>query len=260
MSGRASCLATVSIHARLSRRAPHLSCVPPSVITAFQSTPGCHAGRLASSPQSSSLALSFNPRPAVTPGASQRVWSVHQRGGPFQATPGCHAGRLMIAVTFKDLATPVSIHARLSRRAPPVLAVGYRRLVVVSIHARLSRRAPLGSGVASAVDPSGFNPRPAVTPGASPGQCRVRQGPSVSIHARLSRRAPPVFVGSVFQGLPVSIHARLSRRAPPGHGQSNPLRRRVSIHARLSRRAPPERDGVAGQVHLVPSTPGCHAG
>src|SRR5258707_11320665 len=84
----------------------------------------------------------------------------------FQSTPGCHAGRLSRSGKAKSVFHIVSIHARLSRRAPQALLPKAATVGVVSIHARLSRRAPRS-----------FTRHPSSIIG-------------VSIHARLSRRAP----------------------------------------------------------------------
>ncbi len=133
----------VSIHGRLSRRPPRraVRCFI-GFIKPFQSTAGCHAGR------------HVGGRAVTRP-----------RGG-FQSTAGCHAGRhverMMLALEIR-----VSIHGRLSRRPPLGLRFRISGLEIVSIHGRLSRRPPRGGACLPRVDP-GFNPRPAVTPAATP--------------------------------------------------------------------------------------------
>ena len=66
-----------------------------SWIKAFQSAPGCEAGRCAQQAHREGRFAGFNPRPAVRPGDADFAFTSIRSRISFQSAPGCEAGRCL---------------------------------------------------------------------------------------------------------------------------------------------------------------------
>ncbi len=180
---------------------------------------------------------SFNPRPALRPGAAFHKDSACISLELFQSSPGSSAGRratreennlIFIGFNPRPALRPGAAPRRgwISRSRPcfnprPALRPGAASKMakrncfsLVSILARLFGRAPRNIAEYDWHGFYGFNPRPALRPGAASGKRGEIYIYEVSILARLFGRAPPLPPRLKLSHTRVSILARLFGRAP----------------------------------------------
>ena len=195
-AGRYWCVRVISLSSKLFQSSPGFGAgrycyfIDGTVgFATFQSSPGFGAGRYEFPLKRVFRYLSFNPRPALGPGATKII-------GSF------------------DFLTSVSILARLWGRALQhrLAADTFPRQFQSSPGFGAGRYTPSGADIDK---DAGFNPRPALGPGATSQPLFGTRQTKVSILARLWGRALHRYLSNLARSYKVSILARLWGRALP---------------------------------------------